>query len=343
MQILIWGGVLLVSLFLIVKSADYFTEYSEKLGIALGLSSFIIGASIVAIGTSLPELVSSLFAVLDAGATEFVTDNIIGSNIANALLILGIGALFAKKSTLAVETSLISVDLPFFFASMALFAYFLIDKNITFFEGIFLLIFFLVFLVYTIKSQSKETEEEDKEEMQDLEDKFQKEEGITKRMVSKTKNIFTHHEVPYAKYILIILLSMGSLAFSAKYLIESLMNLSSVLGVSSSLLTVTIVAVGTSLPEVLTSVAAIRRGNHGIALGNVFGSNTFNLLLVGGLPALFSTLTVSDLTYLVGLPYLVVATFIAIFVTFDNKVVRWEGVSLLFLYLVFIAKVVGII
>ncbi len=340
MEILLWASLLVVSLYLIVKSANYFTEYSEKFGIAIGLSSFIIGASIVAIGTSLPELVSSLFAVVGSGTTEFVADNIVGSNIANALLILGVGALYVKKNKiLEVKTSLINVDLPFFFSSMALFVYFVLDRRITFAEGVFLLIFFFIFLIYTIKSQSKETKREDKEELQDLEKTFEKEEGIELKSKKKSKS----KDVPFIKYIVIILASMAVLALSAKYLIDSILTISELLNISSSMLTITVVAVGTSLPEVLTSLAAIRRGNYGIVLGNVFGSNTFNLLLVGGLPALFSTLQVSDVVYVIGIPYLVIGTFIAIFVTFDNKVTKWEGVSLIFLYIVFIAKIVGLI
>ncbi len=338
MEILLWASLLVVSLYLIVKSANYFTEYSEKFGIAIGLSSFIIGASIVAIGTSLPELVSSLFAVVGSGTTEFVADNIVGSNIANALLILGVGALYVRKNKiLEVKTSLINVDLPFFFSSMALFVYFALDRKITFAEGVFLLIFFLIFLIYTIKSQSKETKREDKEELQDLEKTFEKEEGIELKSKKKSK------DAPFVKYIIIILASMAVLALSAKYLIDSILTISELLNISSSMLTITVVAVGTSLPEVLTSLAAIRRGNYGIVLGNVFGSNTFNLLLVGGLPALFSTLRVSDEAYVIGVPYLVIGTFIAIFVTFDNKVTKWEGISLIFLYVVFIAKIVGLI
>ena len=281
--------------------------------------------------------------MVGTGTTEFVTDNIVGSNIANALLILGVGALYAKKSTLEVKTSLISVDLPFFFASMALFVYFVLDKQITFYEGVFLLVFFLIFLVYTIKTQSKEIKHEDKEELKDLHQHFENEEGLEVSSKKKSKGFFGAKDVPFVKYILIILASMALLAFSAKYLIDSILEISSLLSISSSMLTITVVAVGTSLPELLTSIAAIKRGNYGIVLGNVFGSNTFNLLLVGGMPALFSTLHVSSISYVIGLPYLVVGTFIAIFVTFDNKVVKWEGVSLIFLYLVFIAKIVGII
>ena len=225
MTLIFWFAVLFASLYLIVKSANYFTEYSEKFGIAIGLSSFIIGASIVAIGTSLPELVSSIFAVVGTGTTEFVTDNIVGSNIANALLILGVGALYAKKSTLEVKTSLISVDLPFFFASMALFVYFVLDKQITFYEGVFLLVFFLIFLVYTIKTQSKEIKHEDKEELKDLHQHFENEEGLEVSSKKKSKGFFGAKDVPFVKYILIILASMALLAFSAKYLIDSILEI----------------------------------------------------------------------------------------------------------------------
>jgi len=324
-MILFWIVILAVSLFVLIKSADYFTNYSEKLGLLLGISSFVIGATIVAVGTSLPELVSSLFAVA-AGATEFVTDNIVGSNIANALLILGIGAIFAK--TLKINTSLIDVDLPFFFMSMALFAFFAYDRIITPVEGIALLIFFLIFLIYNIRAG---TAPEDKDEMEDLQKQFKG----SKSKKQKKKNIF--------KYLGIIFISMIFIAVSAKYMIDSVLTLSELLGISSSLLTITVVALGTSLPEIFTSISAIRLGNHGMVIGNVFGSNTFNLLLVGGLPALFGNLEISNLTFVIGLPFLVIATFAAIFVTFDNKVKLWEGVAIIFLYVVFLAKIIQIV
>ncbi len=324
-EIIFWFIVLAISLVVLVKAADYFTAYSEKLGLALGLSSFIIGATIVAIGTSLPELVSSLFAVLQSGVTEFVADNIVGSNIANALLILGLGALFAR--TLRVNTALIDVDLPFFFMSMAVFVFFAWDGTISVIEGVFLLIFFVIFVIYNTKSQG--ATDDDKEQMDELKEQFNK---------KKKKG-----EVPYGKYILFIILSAAGVAISAKFLIDSVLTLSDLLGISSSFLTITVVAIGTSLPEVLTSIAAIRLGNHGIAIGNVFGSNTFNALLVAGVPALFGDLSVSNLAFTLGLPFLVIATFAAVFTTFDNKVRMWEGVAMLFLYVVFLAKITNIL
>ena len=320
-MILLWIIILIASLFGLIKSADYFTEYSEKIGLLLGMSSFIVGATIVAVGTSLPELVSSLFAIR-AGEVSFVVDNIVGSNIANALLILGIAGVVAKKG-LKMTTSLIDVDLPFFFMSMAVFGYFALDAVISPMEGIALLIFFVIFIIYNIKSEPDEDDQDEMAERIDLH-----------------KNGKTPKDL--MKYIGIIIISIIVLSVSAKYLIDSILTLSELLNISSSTLTITVVAFGTSLPEILTSIAAVRRGNHGMAVGNVLGSNTFNLLLIGGLPALIAPLSIAPETFTIGLPFLAIATFIAIFVMFDNRIRPWEGVAMLFFYLVFIAKIIGI-
>lgn len=333
-SILLWALVMAVSLVVLVKSADYFTSYSEKLGLAFGLSSFIIGATIIAIGTSLPELVSSLFAVME-GANQFVVDNIVGSNIANALLIFGIGPIIAR--TITVKTSLIDVDLPFFFLSMGLFVFFAADRSISVGEGIFLLILFVIFVMYSTKSDSSEEEvKEDKDELEELEEQFPQDEENS----ADAKN---DGKPPVMTYMLYILVSAIGVAASAKFLIDSVLNLSESLGISSSMLTIIVVAIGTSLPEVLASLSAIKIGNHALAIGNVFGSNTFNLLLVGGLPAIFGDLPIVETTYFVAIPFLVLATFAAIFVTLDNKIRVWEGVAMLFLYLVFLAKITAVI
>ena len=325
-MIFIWLIVLAVCLIVLVKSADIFVKYSEKVGLAMGLSSFVIGATIVAVGTSLPELVSSLFAVLDGKVTEFVADNAIGSNIANIMLILGIGAIYAKS--LKVKTSLIDIDLPFFFASMAMFVYFAWDKQITTWEGLLLLIFFIIFTIYSAKaSADPKAKKEDREEMAELKEQYN---GVKKK---KT----------YAKFIIYILISIVAIALSAKYLITSILTLSDLLGISSSILTITVVALGTSLPELITAIAAIRLGNHAIAIGNVFGSNTFNLTLVIGVPALFTKLNVDPSTFTIALPFLVLATVMGIIVTLDNKVRIWEGVAMVFMYGVFLLKIIHII
>lgn len=325
MEILLWLGVLLVSLFTLIKSADFFTNYSSKIGLLLGLSSFIVGATIIAVGTSLPELVSSFFAI-ESGAGEFVVDNIIGSNVANALLILGIAAIVAR--TLVIKTSLVDVDLPFFFMSLALFVYFIWDKVITMPEGIALVVFFLVFIIYNLKQGGHE---DDTDELESLKKQY-------------SGNNQKHWKwLLMLKYGGIVLISLVFLVFSAKYLVDSILTLSTLFGISSSLLTITVVAIGTSLPEILTSIAAVRMGNHAMAIGNVLGSNTFNLLLIGGFPALFANLPVNDQTFTIGMPFLIIATLVTIFVTLDNKVRAWEGIAMLAFYGIFIGKIVGIL
>ena len=319
-QIIFWIIILLVSLFFLSKSANYFTQYSEKIGLILGLSSFIIGVTIVAIGTSLPELVSSLFAV-HAGETSFVADNVIGSNIANALLILGISSLAVKRG-LKLSTSLIDIDLPFFFMSMAMFGYFALDKIISLPEGIALLIFFVIFLVFNIRQKP---ESKDQDELETLKDTFP----------NKKKRIWF--------YVVIICASAFVLTFSAKYLIESVLRLSELLNIASTTLTITVVALGTSVPEIMTSIAAVKRGNHAMAVGNVLGSNTFNILLIMGLPTFMAPLNLSPDTFMIGLPFLVIATLIAIFVMLDNKIRTWEGIAMLFFYLIFIGKIIHLI
>jgi len=325
MAIFLWSIVLIISLVTLIKSADYFTKYSSKMGILLGLSSFVVGATIIAIGTSLPELVSSLFAV-SSGATEFVIDNIVGSNVANALLILGIAAVVAR--TLRVHTSLVDVDLPFFFMSLAVFIYFIWDKVITWPEGIALLAFFVVYIIYSLRQKG------DKKDADDLN-------AMKEEYDGNHKKHWKHFLI--LKYIGIIIVSALILVVSAKYLVDSILTISELAGISSSILTITVVAFGTSLPEILTSISAVRMGNHGMAIGNVFGSNTFNLLLIGGFPALFSNLSIDTNTFVIGMPFLVIATLVVIFVTIDNKVRPWEGIAMLAFYGIFIAKIVGVL
>ncbi len=311
--------IFLASLLWLVKSSDYFTEYSEKLGLIFGMSSFIIWATIVALGTSLPELISGIYAVTGGWLSEYVIDWAVGSNIANVLLVFGFGAILAK--TLKVNNQLIDVDLPFFFISMAMFLFFARDGAVTRQESIFLLAFIVIFILYSIQSG---------EHSETLDDQVD-------------EHIASTNKAKIPGYVGIILVCMWVLAISAKYFIDSILEISTILGVTSSLLTLSVVALGTSLPEVLTSMAAIRKGNHGIAIGNVFGSNTFNLTLITGIPAFFWPLEVSEFTQMYGFAFLVIVTLVAIFMTQDNKIQRREWISLLLLYLVFIAKLTAII
>ncbi len=322
MLILMWFLILFISLFAVIKSADFFTEFSEKIGIHFGLSSFIIGTTIVAIGTSLPELATSLFAIR-AGETSFVVDNVIGSNIANTLLILGLAGIISK--TFRIKTSLVDTELPFFFMSMGLFIYFSLDKVINFGEGLSLLALFVLFIIYSIKQKQKDS-------------KKQKEDEVKKEKVSKKEYFKT-----LIKYLGIIIASALSLALASKFMIDSIIELAHLMNISSSLLTITVVSLGTSFPEIFTSISAIKRGNNDIAIGNVLGSNAFNLLFIVGIPSLIHPLTINAETFSIGIPYLIIASLTTIFIILDNKIRSWEGIGLLLLYIIFILKILRII
>ena len=158
-MLIFWILIFILSLAILVKSADWFVESSEKIGLALKISPFIIGVTIVAIGTSFPELASSIAATLK-GATEIVAANTVGSNIANILLIVGLSVVAARA--LIVRRSLIDLDAPLLGAATFLFIFVMWDKEIVFGEGILLILGFLIYLLYTI-FHSREKEEETSE------------------------------------------------------------------------------------------------------------------------------------------------------------------------------------
>lgn len=308
MELLQWAVVFIASLSVLVFSADKFTEGAENLGIYFGLSSFIVGATIVSLGSSLPEIVTSVFAVLN-NQPSFAVDNVIGSNIANCLLVGGISAI--AVGTLKVKERLIDVDLPFFFISSSLFLLLLLDGNFTLTESLLSLTLLGIFIWYTISDQGSE----------------KKEPTIRPKFAPQ--------------WILAITGGVIGIYFGAEYTITSVTKLAEILQISPSIVTMLAVAIGTSLPELIISVKAAMAGKHSVALGNIFGSNTINALAVTGFPAFFGTLAVSADAVAIGLPFLVVASLGFIFTTSDDKIQKWEGFALLILYLAFVGKITG--
>jgi len=307
-MIIIWILIFLISLFFLVKSSDWFTESAEEIGFYLNLSPFIIGVTIVAIGTSLPELLSSLFAMFQK-APEIIIGNVIGSNITNIFLIIGIVAIFGKK--IIIKHNLLNVDLPFLIGS-AFFLYItIIDKRFTLFESILAILFLITYLIYTSK-----TEKLDIDVAPEIKHKNSKKKFII--------NVF-------------ILVVSGILLFiSAKYTVTSIIKVAELLGIATGVLAMTIVALGTSLPELMVSISAIKRNNAEMAIGNVLGSNIFNILGVMGITGLFGTITIVTSVLTFALPMLLIASFLFFFMTQDKELTRWEGVILLIFYIYFI-------
>jgi len=313
-----------------LKGADFFLNSSERIGLAIGLSPFIIGVTIIAAGTSLPELISSLFAITD-GVVDIPVANAIGSNIANILLVIGVSAIIGRR--MVIDKDLINLDLPLLATSTALFVVIAWDKVITFPEAIILLIGHIIYFLYSILYKEESMISPD----DILLSKQPKDEPAVEPLDStKKKPSFRMRDVG-----LMIVGALG-LIFGAQYLIKSVITLSEFWSIAPGIIAVTAVAFGTSLPELLVSGMAAYKGKAEVALGNIFGSNVFNLLVVVGVPALFTELTIDEGTFTYGLPFLIIATLLFIFSGISRKIHHWEGAFYLLIYVVFTAKLFGL-
>jgi len=332
-MLILWILIFILSLAILVKSADWFVESAEKIGLAFKISPFIIGMTIVAIGTSFPELASSIAATLK-GATEIVAANTVGSNVANILLIVGLSAVAARA--LIVRRSLIDLDAPLLGAATFLFIFVMWDKEIVFGEGILLILGFLIYLLYAIFHR-REKEEETPEAVEVLPSRVERRE-IEAKIEPKPEK----PEKLNFRVFLFLILGMAGLAVGANYTIEAMLKISDILKIATSLVAITALAIGTSLPELVVSIRAASKKKYEIALGNIFGSNVFNILLVAGIPALIRPLVVDELTFGIGLPFLVIATLLFIISGISRRIHIWEGAMYLLLYILFIVKLCGL-
>jgi len=318
--ILLWVIVFIISIIILVKSSEYFTNSAERVGIHYGIPAFVVGITIVAIGTSLPELVSSIFAIVE-NSSEIVVGNVIGSNITNLFLVLGIAAIIGKK--LKVSKELLRIDIPFLLGSTVLFALTIFDGVFTIFEAMICVAAIVLYFIYMIRIQKK-----DREIKKEMEKEMRK-----KKLDPKVW----------------ITLAIGALLifFSAKYTIESVIVLSSLLNVGKEVIAASAVALGTSLPELVVSIVSAKNKKPEIAVGNILGSNIFNALAVMGIPAFIGTMMIPNIMISFALPMFLFAAFLAsvlvyFFITHDRKITRMEGIVLVILYIIFIGKIIGL-
>lgn len=304
-----------VALFFLVKCADYFIDFAERLGLKLGIPEFVIGITVIGIGTSLPELATSISTILQStpekDITEIITANVIGSNVANILLGVGIASFFL---TLRVDRELQDNDLPFLFGSTALAILFLYDGLLTRGEGIVLFALFLVFLLFSIFSGEKGAELVDKE--------------LKKKAKADLLDLL----------LLFLFLSGVGIVISANLTIYSLEEAAPLIGVERDVASMVLLAIGTSFPEIFVTVMAVRKGKAGLAIGNILGSNIGNILGILGISAILTPLVVSEKSVLIGLPFLTAATLFFIFSALDNRFRLWEGIMAVAIFLVFLGK-----
>ena len=296
--------IFVVSLAVLLIGSDWLIESAEKIGLSFGISPFIIGVTIVAFGTSLPELATSIASVF-SGTSEIVAGNVVGSNIANILLVLGLTTIVGKG--IKLDFDIMEVDIPLLIISAILFYFAVADLEFTLLEGILFMVALFFFLYSTV-----------------------------------TGNIDDGAERPSVdpkKYLLLI---VGGLMvyFGATYTIYSLEKIALNLGIAPSIIALTIVALGTSLPEVIVSMAAARKGKHAIAVGNVLGSNIFNTYGVMAVPSFFGELKITEGIMVFPVPFMIVITVLFAFIVLTNKIAKWVGVMLVVLYVFYISQVI---
>jgi cation:H+ antiporter len=305
----LWVNLLVatIGLAVLIKGSDLFVDSAEKLGLVLGLSPFIIGVLILGIGTSLPELAASLVAVF-SGDTSIVAGNAIGSNIANIALIAGFTAFVAGN--IDVKEDISSTDLSFLVGSSLLIWFVFLDGSMTFFEGVFFVLAMVLVIVYTLNAGGDQEREDEEEE----------------------RGHFSFRD------ILWVFAGLAMVIGGAKFAVDAIINLSAEAGVSTEIISLGMVALGTSLPELAVSITAARKGKPSVAIGNVIGSNLFNAFAVLGIPALISTISVSQEMISIHIPFLLGLTLLFSFMCIAKRFSRWEGALYLIFYAIFIAR-----
>ncbi len=309
-------------LVLLVLGAEWLVRGASSVATRLGIAPIVIGLTVVAFGTSAPEMAVSVGASL-AGNADVSLGNVVGSNIFNILFILGVSAVF---SGLTIEQRLIRIDIPLLtvvsFVTLGL----ALNGSFGRIEGA---VFFLALLVYTVwlirnaRRESKAVEAEYESEVASLE-------GSTAQK-------------PLLVQIFFVVAGLALLVLGARWLVDSATDIAKSLGVSDLVIGLTIVAAGTSLPELATSVLAAIRGQRDIAVGNVVGSNIFNLLAVLGASAAISKegVAVADAALRLDIPVMIAATIVLIPICWNGFAIkRWEGILLAFFYVAYVAYLI---
>lgn len=316
---------LIVGFVLLIKGADFFVDGASNIAKKFNISPLIIGLTIVAFGTSLPEASVSISAAL-AGSNQLCLSNVVGSNIFNLLVVVGACVLF---KSMAVDDQVLKRDFPItIFATFVLWfmSINMFDKNvpgtIKTYEGLILFILFLAYMIYTVidaKKNVKPLTEEEKE-------------------ANKKINII--------KNLVLLIIGLCGIVFGGNLVVDSATKIAISFGVSEAFVGLTIVAMGTSLPELVTSLVALGKGSTDIAIGNVIGSNLFNILFILGASTALSSVNVeegleTDIIFL-----LLVSVVSYVFGLTDKKITRFEGVAMLlcyFGYIVFMLQRAGLI
>lgn len=308
---------LIIGFIFLIKGADIFVEGAASIARKFNVPAMVIGLTIVAMGTSAPEAAVSITSSL-AGQNDMSVANVVGSNFFNILMVLGVSSLIAK---LPVEKNTIKKDAPFLILVSAMLLLLGANLNISRIEGILFLAVFAYFLIYTVKSAKTVSSKED----------------IVEGETAVAVEASVAEEISMPKTIVVSLIGIVGIVVGGDMVVNSATTIATSFGMSANLVGLTIVAIGTSLPEFVTSIVAIKKGETEIAIGNVIGSNIFNILLVLGLATTINPITISALA-LIDIIFMVsITVLLYLFMKKDNSLVKKHGFVLIALYFVYMA------
>lgn len=294
---------------LLIKGADFLVGGAGSLARRLGISSLVVGLTVVAFGTSAPELIVNVLAA-SRGVTDIAVGNVLGSNLANTLLVLGLAAAITP---LCLQSNTVWKEIPFSLLAALVVVIFGSDVLLTGLgpdvisrtEGLALLVFFVIFLAYTF--------------------------GIRNNGEHPTQQIETF-ELP--KSIGFTIAGLAGLMLGGHLVVESAVSIAEGIGISNNLIALTVVALGTSLPELVTTVVAARKGHVDMAVGGVVGSNIFNIFFILGTSALISPLMFGSANLMDAVAVLVTTTFLFMFMFLGKRheMERWQGLFFVLMY-----------
>ena len=288
---------IVIGIVLVLWGADRLTDGAVAVAEKMKMPQIVIGLTIVAMGTSMPEFCVSLISALK-GTSDLAVGNIVGSNIFNTMLIVGVSALVAPMS---IMKTTVRKDIPFALVASALLLIMCLDEDISRIDAAILFVMFLIFMYITLrgaKAQGADVEEKEKK--------------------------------PMATWLSVVWILVGLVCLigGSNLFVDGATAVATKLGVSEAVIGLTIVAGGTSLPELATSVVSARKGNSGIAIGNVLGSNVFNILAILGLTGVITPMTLKGIT-MTDLSMMVISIILIWLFSFTKyKIGRWEGAIL---------------
>jgi cation:H+ antiporter len=308
MEIVLQLLVLSLGFFMLIKGADWFVGGASGIAEKFGIPSLVIGLTIVAMGTSAPEAAVSITAALK-GSADITVGNIVGSNIINILVILGISAIIAP---LAVAKSTVKLEMPFLIIVTALFLLLGIDGKIGFLDGVIFICAFALYLTYLFVMAKK----------------------------NRTDDIKNNQKISLSKSVIWTIVGLVMIILGSDFTVDAASKIAAAFGMSERFIGLTIVALGTSLPELFTSVCAARRGEADIAIGNIVGSNIFNILFVVGISALivpvpFANGFIFDTTVAIAAAILLLVCCIK-----DRQLKRFSGILMIAAYIGYFAVII---